>query len=94
MDETTIWLSLLVYLAPWILVPAIALAFIPRAFRLTILVLGLIFGFGISSVMDLGGPDSPGLLYPFYGMAIALGALLAEGLALVISRVRRPTSKR
>ena len=84
-----IWLDLLALLWPWILLPAVALAFVPRGFRLTIMVLGLIFGFGIGSVMELGGPDSPYLVLPFYGLAVALGALLAEPLAFLVRRNRR-----
>jgi hypothetical protein len=58
-----------------------------------ILVLALIFGFGIGYVMDLGGPDSPGLLLPFFGFAFALGALLAEGMAWILRRIRKRTTQ-
>jgi len=54
-----------------------------------IFVLALIFGFGIGLAMDLGGPDSPGLVLPFLGFAIAISAVMSEGVALSIKTIRR-----
>ena len=87
------WLGLIAFLAPWMLAPALPLAFAPRGFRLMITILGIIFGFGIGLVMQLGGPDSPGLILPFLGFAVALSAALAEGLALIAKRIRSPKSR-
>jgi len=79
----------LLFLAPWILVPAVLLAFVPRGFRLTVLALASLFGLGIGLVVSLGGPDSPRLVYPLFGLAVAVGALLAEGAALLVRLARR-----
>lgn len=84
-----IWLDLVVFFAPWILLPAVGLGFAPRGFRLMILVLSLLFGLGIGAAMQLGGPDSPGLFLPFFGFAVAVGTLLAELTALCIQNVKR-----
>jgi len=85
------WSGLILFFAPWVLAPALPLAFTPRGFRIMIFVLALVFGFGISFVMELGGPDSPGLILPFLGFAVAISAVLAEGVALAVKRIWRPT---
>lgn len=87
------WPALTLFFAPWVLAPVLPLAFAPRGFRVLILVLALIFGFGISFVMELGGPDSPGLALPFFGFAVAISAVLAEGVALGVTRIWRPSSR-
>ena len=81
--------GLLTLLAPWVIIPAIILALVPRSLRLTIAVLGLLFSFGIGLVMDLGGPDSPALILPLYGLAVAFGAVLGEFMAIFVRGVRQ-----
>ena len=70
--------DLAVLLAVLVLVPAAFMVPIKRVGRIVFFVLGLIFAFGIGFLMELGGPDSPGLAIPFFGVALSLAALLGE----------------
>jgi hypothetical protein len=81
-------ISLLWYLAPFSLLPAALLLLVGPVARLVFLLLGLAFFVGIGFVMDLGGPDSPGLLIPFFGLVLSAGAILAEALYRLWKLVR------
>jgi hypothetical protein len=84
--------ALLWYLAPFSLLPAALLLLVGPVARLVFFLLGLAFCLGIGFVMDLGGPDSPGLIIPFFGLVLSAGAIIAEALyrlwKMVRSRVR------
>jgi len=87
------WFGLLLFFSPWVLAPVLPLVFVPRGLRITVLALALIFALGISFVMNLGGPDSPGLALPLFGFSVAMSAVLAEGAVLAARRIRRPNSR-
>lgn len=84
-----IWFDLSCFWPRGSSLPAVALGFAPRGFRVMIFVLSLSFGFGIGAVVELGGPDSPGLLLPFFGFAVAVGTLVAELTAFLIESAKR-----
>ena len=86
---TGIVFALLLDLWPLILVPLVPLLLIRPVGRLVFFILGLVFFLGIGFVMNLGGPDSPGLIIPFWGLCLSLAALLAELLSRAIKVVRR-----
>ena len=70
--------ELFVFLAVMVLLPTALMVSIRRGGRIVFFLLGLIFAFGIGYVMELGGPDNPGLVIPFFGLALSLSAALAE----------------
>jgi hypothetical protein len=82
-------LSLLVILWPLIAIPFVLMLFIRPAGRAVFFILGLIFFAGIGSLMDLGGPDSPGLAIPFAGLCLSTAAALAELFARAFGIARR-----
>ena len=81
-------LGLLLHLWPAILVPMVPLAFIRRAGRIAFFLLGIALFFGIGFLQGPQGPDSYGLIIPFYGLALSLAAVLAELPAIFIRRLR------
>jgi hypothetical protein len=81
--------AVLLYLWPLILIPLVPLALIRPVGRLVFFILGLAFFAGIGFVMNLGGPDSPSLIIPFWGLCLSVAALLAELLSRAIKLVRR-----
>lgn len=84
--------ELFVLLAVIALVPAAFLVFVGRTTRLAFFAIGLAVGFGIQFVMDLGGPDSPALIIPFFGFALSVGAVIAE-LLMILWSLMTGTSK-
>jgi hypothetical protein len=68
----------------------VLLALIRRAGRVVAFPLGLAFFFGYGFLQGPQGPDSYGLVIPFYGLALSLAALLAEVPAFFIRRFRAP----
>src|SRR3954466_4257844 len=94
MSALAIVAEILVYLWPVVVLPALLMTWIRPAGRLVFGLLGLAFCFGIGWVMELGGPDSPGLIIPFYGLAVAVAALIAEGLARLARAVRKRRDRR
>jgi hypothetical protein len=72
-----------------ILVPAGLMLLIRPVGRAAFFLIGLVFFFGIGFVMELGGPDSPGLIIPFLGLAISAGALLSEMIVRVSKLMKR-----
>ena len=57
--------------------------------RLIWFLFGIAIFIGVEHVMELGGPDSPGLVLPFVGLAISLGSVLAELAVRLFHAVRR-----
>ncbi|HEX9931983.1 MAG TPA: hypothetical protein VGB08_04000 [Allosphingosinicella sp.] len=84
----------LLWLWPFILVPAALLLLVRPVGRLAFFVLGLIFFAGIGSVMTLGGPDSPGLIIPFFGLCLSLAAAIAEAVVRIARAARRLRERR
>jgi hypothetical protein len=81
--------TLFALIAVMVVLPTALMVPIRRGGRIAFFLLGLIFGFGIGYVMELGGPDSPGLIIPFFGFALSLSAMLAELIAFAWQAVRR-----
>lgn len=81
--------QLLLHLWPLVLVPAVLLTAIRPGGRLAFFLLGLAFFFAADAFMDLGGPDSPGLVLPFFGLALSAAALIAEAAARLFRAARR-----
>lgn len=82
-------LGLMLHLWWLILLPMVPLALIRRAGRITFFLLGIAFYFGSGLLQGRQGPDSYGLIIPFYGLALSLAAALAEVPALFIRRWRK-----
>lgn len=82
-------LGLLWFLWPFIVVPAALMLIVRPVARLVFFILGLVFCFGIGAVMELGGPDSPGLIIPFFGLCLAIAAMLAEAVARLFALIRK-----
>jgi hypothetical protein len=79
-------------LVPGILFPGALLVFADTTFRVLIIVLGLVFGLATQTFMNLGGPDSPGLVMPWLGYCSAAGAVVAE-LVMFVRRLLRGKSE-
>ncbi|NUR10594.1 MAG: hypothetical protein HOQ20_01930 [Bradyrhizobium sp.] len=86
--------ELILFLGATIGLPAAFLLFVSRIARLIFFAIGLLFGFGIQYVMELGGPDSPALIIPFFGFAFAAGAMIAEIVILLRNRFSEPPKQR
>jgi len=74
-------------LLPFVLVPAIPLAFIRPAGRRILGAIGLAVGL-VSQLLVGSGPDNFGQIFPFLGFALAAAALLAEAAFLLFWLVR------
>lgn len=74
---------------PWLLGATIVLLAAGRIGRLLIFLLGLLVCVGIERMLDLGGPDSPGLVLPYVGLGLAIAAVLAECTTVAIKTARR-----
>ena len=84
--------GLVILIAVLVLVPAGLMLLVRPVARIVFFLMGLTFFFGIGFVMNLGGPDSPGLIIPFFGLALSAGALLSEAIVRLwkFSKKRTP----
>jgi hypothetical protein len=74
---------------PLVVVPAALLLPVRPVARLVFFLLGLVFFAGIGSVTELGGPDSPGLILPFWGLCLSVAAAIAEAATRIFRAGRR-----
>ncbi len=81
MTDLALFLAVMVGLPTALMVP------IRRAGRAAFFALGLVFAFGIGTVMQLGGPDSPALVIPMFGLAVSVSAVLAEAVRMACTLV-------
>jgi hypothetical protein len=73
-----------------LLVPMGLLAFLRPVGRVACFVLGLLVGLGGEMLLGAGGiGHNPMAIVPFLGFAVALAAVLVEGPAFFIRRMRR-----
>ena len=79
-------MSELLMLLPFVLVPAVALAFIRPAGRRILGAIGLLVA--IPCEFLIRGPDNPAQIFGFLGFSLAAAALLAEGAVFLVGLFR------
>ena len=77
----------LLILLPFILVPAVALAFVRPPVRRIVGAIGLVVGL-VTEWLIGGGADNFGGIIPFAGFSLAAAALLGEGMAFLVHLIR------
>ena len=77
----------LLILLPFILVPAIALAFVRPPVRRIVGAIGLVVGL-VTEWLIGGGADNLGGIIPFAGFSLAAAALLGEAFAFLARTIR------
>lgn len=89
MRDVLLILEFLVAMWPVVVVPAALMLLVRPAARLVFFLLGLVAMFTIPYLIGPSGPDSPGLLYPLFGLCVSAAAVLAEALVRLFRLVRR-----